>query len=81
MSLAKQDFAILDKFGFDVPPVGVKFTLKRPDKVEKLADRMAFCEMLKKAQQGTKLQHDGPGPWYEAQEAFSRRPADRFHPF
>jgi uncharacterized protein (DUF169 family) len=52
MSLAKEDFSILDKFGFDVPPVGVKFSLNRPDKVEKLADRMAFCEMLKRAQQG-----------------------------
>jgi uncharacterized protein (DUF169 family) len=52
MSLAKIDFAILDKFGFDVPPVGVKFSRKRPDKVERLADKMALCEMLKRAQEG-----------------------------
>jgi uncharacterized protein (DUF169 family) len=52
MSLDKKDFSVLDKLGFDVPPVGVKFSLKRPDKVERLGERLAFCEMLKKAQQG-----------------------------
>jgi uncharacterized protein (DUF169 family) len=52
MMLTKEDVAILDKFAFDVPPVGVKFSPKQPDKVERLAEKMAFCEMLKKAQQG-----------------------------
>jgi uncharacterized protein (DUF169 family) len=52
MILTKKDFVILDKFAFDVPPVGVKFSAKRPDNVERLAEKMAFCEMLKKAQQG-----------------------------
>ena len=49
---SKKDLSILEKFAFDVPPVGVKFSRKRPDKVERLADKMALCEMLKKAQQG-----------------------------
>jgi len=52
MILTKEDFSILDKFAFDVPPVAVKFSAKRPAKVERSADKMAFCEMLKKAQQG-----------------------------
>jgi uncharacterized protein (DUF169 family) len=52
MTLTKTDLAILDKFGFDVPPVGVKFLAKRPDRVERLNERMAFCEMLKRAQEG-----------------------------
>jgi len=52
MILTKKDFVILDKFAFDVPPVGVKFSAKRPGNVERLAEKMAFCEMLKKAQQG-----------------------------
>jgi uncharacterized protein (DUF169 family) len=52
MMLSKKDLSTLDKFAFDIPPVGVKFSAKRPDKVEKLAEKMAFCEMLKKAQQG-----------------------------
>src|SRR4030042_4745724 len=52
MSLTKENVAILNKFTFDVPPVGVKFSAKRPDKVERLAEKMALCEMLKKAQEG-----------------------------
>jgi uncharacterized protein (DUF169 family) len=52
MSLDKKDLAILDKFEFDVQPVGVKFMVKRPDKIERLTERMALCEMLKKAQEG-----------------------------
>jgi uncharacterized protein (DUF169 family) len=52
MTLTKKDLAILDKFDFDVPPVGVKFLAKRPDMVERLNEHMAFCEMLKRAQEG-----------------------------
>ena len=52
MKLSKKDLSILDKFDFDVPPVGVKFSAKRPDKIQRLAEKMALCEMLKKAQQG-----------------------------
>ncbi len=52
MILTKKDLAILDKFKFDVLPVGVKFSAKRPDTVKRLDERMAFCEMLKRAQQG-----------------------------
>jgi uncharacterized protein (DUF169 family) len=52
MSLTKENVYILNKFTFDVPPVGVKFSAKRPDKVERLAEKMALCEMLKRAQEG-----------------------------
>ena len=52
MTLTKNNFAILDKFEFDVQPVGVKFLAKRPDRVERLDGNMALCEMLKKAQEG-----------------------------
>jgi uncharacterized protein (DUF169 family) len=52
MTLTKEDVSILDKFVFDVPPVGVKFSAKRPDKVGRSAEKMAFCEMLKRAQEG-----------------------------
>lgn len=50
--LTKQDFAILDKFDFDVQPVVVKFLSKQPKMVERLAENMAFCEMLERAQEG-----------------------------
>ncbi len=52
MILTKEYGAILEKFDFDVPPVGVKFLTKRPDSIERLDANMALCEMLKKAQEG-----------------------------
>jgi uncharacterized protein (DUF169 family) len=52
MILTKKDLAILNQFDFDIRPVGVKFSPKRPEKVERLNENMAFCEMLKRAQQG-----------------------------
>lgn len=58
MTVTKKDLAILDKFAFDVPPVAVKFSTGRPPKVERLAEKLAFCEMLKKAQQGNAFYAD-----------------------
>ena len=52
MTLTKRDLAILEKFEFDVQPVGVKFLAKRPDRVQGLNENMALCEMLKRAQEG-----------------------------
>jgi uncharacterized protein (DUF169 family) len=52
MTLTQTDLGILDKFGFDVQPVGVKFLAKRPDMVQRLNEDLALCEMLKRAQEG-----------------------------
>jgi uncharacterized protein (DUF169 family) len=52
MILTQEELAILDRFDFDVPPVGVKFLAQQPDKVERLDATMALCEMLKRAQEG-----------------------------
>jgi uncharacterized protein (DUF169 family) len=52
MTLTRTDLAILDKFDFDVQPVGVKFLAERPDSIERLNENMALCEMLKRAQEG-----------------------------
>jgi uncharacterized protein (DUF169 family) len=52
MTLTEEGFSILDKFEFDVQPVGVKFLAKPPDRIERLSESMALCEMLKKAQEG-----------------------------
>jgi uncharacterized protein (DUF169 family) len=52
MTLTKKDLAVLAKFDFDVEPVGVKFLGKRPDMIKRLDGKMAFCEMLKRAQEG-----------------------------
>jgi uncharacterized protein (DUF169 family) len=58
MVLAKKDFAILDKFNFDIQPIGVKFLVKRPDTVERLNKSMTLCEMLKKALEGNAFYAD-----------------------
>jgi uncharacterized protein (DUF169 family) len=48
----KEEYAVLDKFGFEIPPVGVKFLIKSPKGITKLNKKMTFCEMLKWAQEG-----------------------------
>jgi uncharacterized protein (DUF169 family) len=53
MTLTKKDLAILEKFEFDVQPIGIKFLVKRPDLVERLDENMTLCEMLKRAQEGS----------------------------
>jgi uncharacterized protein (DUF169 family) len=58
MTLTTKDLAILDKFEFEVQPVGVKFLAKRPDLVERLDENMALCEMLKRAQNGNAFYAD-----------------------
>lgn len=52
MTLSEKDLAIFSKFGFDVQPVGIKFCSQRPDGMERLNEKMALCEMLRKAQDG-----------------------------
>jgi uncharacterized protein (DUF169 family) len=52
MVFTKEHAAVLEKLDFDVPPVGVKFLVKRPDGVERLGENLALCEMLKRAQEG-----------------------------
>lgn len=58
MALTKRDFSILDKFGFGIPPVVVKYFVKRPDVVSRLDRNMAFCEMLRLAQEGNHFYAD-----------------------
>jgi uncharacterized protein (DUF169 family) len=62
MTLAKKDAAILEKFDFAVQPVGVKFSAQKPDMVERLNENMAFCEMLKMAQEGSAFFADEKKP-------------------
>ena len=51
MSSSQQDLSIFNKFNFERPPVGVKFLFNKPDGIERLDKNLAFCEMLKEAQQ------------------------------
>ena len=66
MILTKKYVAILDKLDFEVPPVGVKFLSKQPDMVDRLDEKMALCEMLKKAQDGASFFADAQNHTCEA---------------
>jgi uncharacterized protein (DUF169 family) len=46
------DLSIFHRFGFDIPPVGVKFDVFKPKQISQLDQKAAFCEMLKVAQEG-----------------------------
>ncbi|MGD0918342.1 MAG: DUF169 domain-containing protein [Thermodesulfobacteriota bacterium] len=72
MTLTKNDFPILNKFNFEVQPVGVKFLVKRPDLVERLDEKMALCEMLKRAQEGNAFFADKENHTCEAGLIWSR---------
>ena len=54
------DLSVFGRFGFDYQPVGVKFLLTKPDGLERLNKKAAFCQMLKEAQDG--------GAFYAAKE-------------
>ncbi|OPY76715.1 MAG: hypothetical protein A4E64_01417 [Syntrophorhabdus sp. PtaU1.Bin058] len=47
-----EKFAILDEFKFEIQPVGVKYLVRPPEGISRLDQRMALCEMLRKAQEG-----------------------------
>jgi len=66
MMLTKEQIATLKKFEFDTPPVGVKFLAKQPDTIARLAENMALCEMLKKAQEGAAFYADADNHACEA---------------
>ncbi len=46
------DLSIFERFGFEYPPVGVKFDVFKPKTLSRLKEKAAFCEMLKVAQDG-----------------------------
>lgn len=52
MAISIKDYAILEKFGFEAAPVGVKFLTRIPDNLPRLEENLPFCQMLKKAQEG-----------------------------
>ncbi len=58
MTAEKIDFTVLDKFKFDISPVGIKYFSHIPDKLVRLDRKMTLCEMLKKAQEGNAFYAD-----------------------
>jgi uncharacterized protein (DUF169 family) len=44
------DYSIFDKFNFERKPVGIKYSLKKPDGIKPLDKSLAICEMFAYAQ-------------------------------
>jgi len=44
------DLSVFERFDFEYQPVGVKFLLTKPDGIDQLDKKLAFCEMLKEGQ-------------------------------
>lgn len=53
MAVQQKELAILEQFGFEISPVGVKFLSQAPTDMKRLEEKMTLCEMLKKAQEGS----------------------------
>ncbi len=51
MRALQTDLSIFNKFGFERPPVGVKFLFSQPLGIVRLDKKIGLCEMLKEAQQ------------------------------
>jgi uncharacterized protein (DUF169 family) len=50
MSGKKLDYSIFNKFNFERKPVGVKFSLTKPEGIEPTDKSLALCELFKEAQ-------------------------------
>jgi uncharacterized protein (DUF169 family) len=50
MSIISRDYTLLDRFGFEHKPVGVRFSLGKPEGLRQLDKAIALCEMFKEAQ-------------------------------
>ena len=57
-----RDYSIFDKFNFERKPVGVKFSILKPEGVKRLDKERTLCEMLREAQED--------GPFYAGEEDF-----------
>ena len=60
MSSKLQDYSIFEKFNFERKPVGVKYSLKKPDGINQLDKSLGLCEMFKEGQNSK--------PFYAAKE-------------
>ena len=52
MAVIRNNYSVLKNIGFELPPVGVKFSFFRPENIASLNKdvRLSLCEMLKTAQ-------------------------------
>ena len=57
-----RDYSAFDKLNLERKPVGVKFLANRPQGIERIKEKRAFCEMFKEAQE--------TGPFYVQEDDF-----------
>jgi len=50
MGKTRLDYSIFNKFNFERKPVGIKYSLKKPEGIEPLDKSLAICEMFAEAQ-------------------------------
>jgi uncharacterized protein (DUF169 family) len=60
MSRKKRDYSIFEKFNFERKPIGVKFSLSKPEGIVQSDKSLAVCELFREAQTGK--------PFYVSQE-------------
>jgi uncharacterized protein (DUF169 family) len=50
MAVKKTDYAIFDKFNFEYKPVGVKYSMDKPEGIKPTKKKLALCEFFREAQ-------------------------------
>jgi uncharacterized protein (DUF169 family) len=50
MEPRRLDYTVFEKFNFERKPVGVKYSLKKPEGIQQLSKALALCELFKEAQ-------------------------------
>jgi len=50
VNLKQRDYSIFSKFNFERKPVGIKYSLAKPDGIKQLDGSLGLCEMFKEAQ-------------------------------
>jgi uncharacterized protein (DUF169 family) len=60
MDSKQRDYSIFEKFNFERKPVGIKYSLAKPEGIKQLDGRLGICEMFKEAQTSK--------PFYAARE-------------
>ena len=52
MNSESRDYSVFDRLNLERKPVGVKFLPTKPEGIDRLKVKRAFCEMFKEAQEG-----------------------------
>ncbi len=50
MNSTTRDYSIFDRFNFERKPVGIRYSLQKPDGIEPLDKSLGLCELFKEAQ-------------------------------